>query len=98
MKRHFPHVGRSLMPRLLGACAAFLPLVAAACPLCNTETGQQVRAGIFGEDFWSTLLVVLSPFPVLLLAIAAYYFDWPPFGSRAASHTQTTPTTNDPSL
>jgi hypothetical protein len=98
MKRYFLDVRRSLMPRLLGACATLLPLVAAACPLCDTETGQQVRAGIFNDEFWRTLFVVISPFPILLLAIAAYHFDWPPFGSRPASHTQITPPTNGPSV
>ena len=71
-------------PRLFrfGAMGSWwlFPLVASACPICNTATGQQVRAGIFGNDFWSTLLVVISPFPVLLLALAAYQYDWLRFG------------------
>jgi hypothetical protein len=49
---------------LLGSAAA------RACPVCDTETGQQVRAGIFGEDFGSNLLVTALPFPVLLLIVA----------------------------
>jgi hypothetical protein len=42
---------------------------AMACPFCGTATSQQVRAGIFNEDFWSNTALVLSPFPVLLLAV-----------------------------
>ncbi|HEY6401876.1 MAG TPA: hypothetical protein VI479_10735 [Blastocatellia bacterium] len=48
--------------------------ITAACPLCHTELGQQVRSGIFGADFWSNLLFVLLPFPIfLLLAVALHY-------------------------
>ena len=54
-------------------------------PFVAPETGQQVRAGIFNDEFWSTLLVVASPFPVLLLAIAAYHFGWPPFSTNSSS-------------
>jgi len=41
----------------------------AACPVCDTETGREVRAEIFGTDFVRTLLSVLAPFPVLLAII-----------------------------
>jgi hypothetical protein len=86
------HQTKTAPARLLGfLCAAslsLLPLVAGACPICNTETGQQVRAGIFDDNFWSTLLIVISPFPVLLLAIAAYHFDWLSFGTRTTSRNQ----------
>lgn len=44
---------------------------ASACPVCNTETGKEVRATIFGERFGSFLLQVLAPVPVLLLSAAA---------------------------
>ena len=40
-----------------------------ACPICDTPTGEQVRAGIFGAGFLSTLLTVLLPFPILLVAV-----------------------------
>ncbi len=50
------------------------PSLAAACTVCDSELGQQVRAGIFGEDFWSTLLSVAAPFPFLLGAVAAVQF------------------------
>ena len=50
---------------------------AGACPICNTGTGRQVRAGIFGDDFGRTLLAVALPFPVLLAVVAAIHFGWP---------------------
>ena len=68
-----------------------VPLMAAACPICDTETGQQVRSGIFGDDFWMTLAAVAAPFPVLLLAIAAYHFDWPPFHKLSSPASTTNP-------
>lgn len=43
----------------------------AACPVCNTETGQQVRAGIFGENFTKNLLSIAAPIPLLLLSALA---------------------------
>ncbi len=58
------------------SCAFLFPMASAVCPICNTETGEQGRAGIFGSDFWTTLLAIASLFPVLLLAIAAYHFEW----------------------
>ncbi|MDQ3621418.1 MAG: hypothetical protein M3463_02885 [Verrucomicrobiota bacterium] len=65
--------------------AAAVPLAASACPLCDTPTGEQVRAGIFNQDFAMTLLAVLSPFPVLLLVLAAMHFGLPRFGKRAST-------------
>jgi hypothetical protein len=65
-----------------GACAWLLPLIASACPICDTDTGRQVRAGIFDENFWITLAMVLAPFPVLLLVLLAMHLGW----SRFAAH------------
>jgi uncharacterized membrane protein len=41
------------------------------CPVCSTELGEQVRAGIFGVDFGFNLFAVILPFAVLALAIVA---------------------------
>jgi len=46
-----------------------------ACPLCDSDTGAQVRAGIFDEQFWPNVLRTLLPFPILLLLTALIYFD-----------------------
>lgn len=48
---------------------------ATACPYCETETGQQVRAGIFNDQFWSNVTVTLLPLFVLLGIVALIYFD-----------------------
>jgi hypothetical protein len=50
---------------------------ATACPVCNTNTGQQVRAGIFDQDFARNLLATLLPFPLLFGAVAAIHYGWP---------------------
>ena len=46
---------------------------AVGCTVCDSETGQQVRAGIFGDDFVVTLAAVISPFPILLLAVGVLH-------------------------
>jgi hypothetical protein len=53
--------------------------IAAACPLCHTDLGQQVREGIFGAGFWSNLFFVLLPFPIFLSLAAALHYG---FGRR----------------
>jgi hypothetical protein len=50
---------------------------AAACPFCESETGQQVKAGIFNDHFWLNVLLTLLPFPILLAIVALIYFDVP---------------------
>lgn len=67
-------VGAALRGSLATALVLLVPRLARACTVCDSELGQQVRAGIFGENFWSTLLAVAAPFPVLLGAIAAVQF------------------------
>ena len=60
---------------------------AAACPVCDTGTGQQVRAGILDADFGWTLLAVVLPFPVLLAIVAVLHFGWPRFRRTGATPT-----------
>ena len=62
-----------------------------ACPICDTGTGQQVRAGIFDENFWGTLIAVIAPFPVLILVIAAYHFGFPGRWNRSGPANETNP-------
>ena len=62
-------------------CVLSAPTLAFACPVCHTETGQQVRAGIFDEHFGRNLVLTLLPFPVLAVIAAAIHFGIPG-GSR----------------
>ena len=39
------------------------------CPVCETETGQQVREQIFGANFGITVLKVMAPAPLIVFSI-----------------------------
>gem|GEM_PF-4431620 len=39
------------------------------CTVCDSATGEAVRAGIFNDSFFITFLEVFAPFPVLGLAL-----------------------------
>jgi hypothetical protein len=45
-----------------------------ACPICDSETGNQVREGIFGKEFGTNVLLTLAPVPVLfgMIALASW--------------------------
>lgn len=73
----------SWLPQLIRAAtllvAALLLLGPAdvfACPVCHTETGQQVRAGIFDENFGRNIALTLLPFPFLFAIVAVIHFGW----------------------
>ena len=69
---------RSVLTFMAGlAVHAVAASVASACPACDTGTGEQVRAGIFDEDFGRTVVAVLLPFPILLGLVAVIHFGWP---------------------
>lgn len=72
------------MSRFLWLWLALWPTVltstAWACPLCDSETAKEVRAGIFNSDFASTALLTLLPFPILLSMVGLIYFGAPPWG------------------
>lgn len=53
----------------LAAALAAAPAGAIACPVCNTETGAAVRAGIFDDRLLATALAVIAPFPALALVV-----------------------------
>ena len=64
-----------MLVRLLTTAATVLltASLAVACPLCESATGREVRAGIFDKHFAATLLAVLLPFPVLAAVVALIY-------------------------
>ena len=64
--------------RLMFLLAILMAVPAAwACPVCDSGTGQQVRSGIFDENFGDTLLAVLLPFPILLAIVLVIHFGPP---------------------
>lgn len=50
---------------------------ALGCPLCYTETAEQVRAGIFNQGFFSNLGPILLPFVVFAVISLGLYHRWP---------------------
>lgn len=42
-----------------------------ACTLCHSRTAEQVRAAVFGPDFWGNAAAVALPLPVLIAAVLA---------------------------
>ena len=56
---------------VLGASSAW------ACPLCESETGERVRAGIFNADFGYNLFVTILPFSMFLAIVALIHTGWP---------------------
>lgn len=56
---------------LLGATPA------AACPVCSSETGERVRAGVFGAEFGANALLIALPFAVLFGVVALLHFGPP---------------------
>ncbi len=56
---------------VLGASSAW------ACPLCESETGERVRAGIFDADFGYNLFVTVLPFSMFLAIVVLIHSCWP---------------------
>lgn len=46
-----------------------LPGPAWACTLCHSRLAEEVRAAVFGPDFWANAGALVSPVPVLLAGI-----------------------------
>lgn len=72
--------------RFIRACTILLvglaSSVARACTVCGSNTGQQLRAGIFDGHFWRSLTLLSLPFPVFALVVAAIYFGMPDIEER----------------
>ena len=85
----FRHFVRRLRPFQALGIFVFLNVfstAALACPLCRTDTGKQVRAGIFGPDFTFNMVVTIIPFVIFLGITALIYFGLPTRGNRSDAH------------
>lgn len=75
--------GRMRSQRFVGSLAALIVFAwateSAACAVCRTDRGKEVRAGIFNDQFGPNLAMTLLPFPVLIAAVALIHFG-PPRG------------------
>jgi hypothetical protein len=52
-------------------------LPADACPFCQSETANNIWAGIFNDDFGYHLFALLAPFPVLIGVLLLIYYGPP---------------------
>ena len=53
--------------------AACWGAAASGCPVCDSATGREVRAGIVAGDFGSNLLAVVLPFAAVAAVAAAVH-------------------------
>ena len=59
------------------AIVTFTSSTGLACPMCDSETGGQVRAGIAESASPSTVVAVLAPFLIVSGIAALIHFDLP---------------------
>ena len=57
---------------LLGLACFVWAGSAVACPVCDSQTAEEVRTGLLGEGLGRTIAAILLPFAVLLAALRAY--------------------------
>jgi hypothetical protein len=67
---------KSLVPLLL-LLAAFSPVTAYACPLCDSPQAVEVRAGLVDELTPTTLAAVTVPFLIVAGVISVVHFGLP---------------------
>ncbi len=82
--RYSARVAQEFHNRAVPILLAVLLLVAGdatACPVCDTGTGEQVRAGIMDGDLGLNLLATLLPFTVVLAVVAVIHFG-PPWRNK----------------
>jgi hypothetical protein len=62
---------------VIGLTTTLLSTPALACPVCGSETGQQVRAGLAGDGVGLALTATIVPFVVVAGIVAAVHFGPP---------------------
>ena len=60
---------RTMLAAAAAAVTTLTGTSALACPLCQSDTGERVRAGIFGNEFGGTLLAMVLPFLVISVVV-----------------------------
>ncbi|RYG50256.1 MAG: hypothetical protein EOO01_11120 [Chitinophagaceae bacterium] len=51
-----------------------LPGFIRACPICNSLTGNAIRASVLGPDLWFNLAVLILPFAIFAIVAAIMYY------------------------
>jgi hypothetical protein len=52
---------------------ASISTISSACPFCNTQTAAEIRASLFGPDFFYYLMASLLPFLIFVIIILLIY-------------------------
>lgn len=52
---------------------------AQACPYCQSQTGQQVAAELFGKSFWTNAALTLAPLPLLAAIVVFIHYGGVPW-------------------
>ncbi len=68
---------RTALRRLPCLSSALSTLPCHACTVCQSATGEQVRAGLFNGHFLHTLGVVIAPFPVFAVTLWMFAAKFP---------------------
>ena len=63
-----------MLRTLLTLLVLLVPSVAQACPVCDSETAQQLRAELRGEALGISVVAIASPFIVTVGLVAAIHF------------------------
>lgn len=66
------------------AVASFIAVLCAAdpvyaCPVCNSDTGVQIRALAFGPNFFQFLGLTVAPIPALIAVVVTAHWVGPRF-------------------
>jgi hypothetical protein len=80
--RHGISQSRGLLVALI-VVVAFIAREGAACMVCDTPVGVQIRGSVFDESFGMTLAQIMAPFPILFAAVALLHRGWPRQRQRA---------------
>jgi hypothetical protein len=72
---------KEMVVKRLACLASCLSLMlagaASACPLCDSDTGQEVRAELVDEHLGVSVMATVAPFAVVLGVVAAVHFGPP---------------------
>jgi hypothetical protein len=80
-----------LRAALIGGVLLHPAASASSCPVCDQPTGQEVRAGIFDEDFGPNLFATTVPFGILMGLAALIQFGGRPRSTTRLPHPPAAP-------
>lgn len=68
---------RSVFPRIWYVLLLFAPPLVFACPLCDSDTAEEVRASLITTSIdGTTLPALMLPFVALAIVLLNIHFEW----------------------